>query len=173
MWLFLQNSWSQLILNTGDGALAGVIRVLTLLHTHQNFHPKWRADLPNPYASAGILHHTIHGHCHTNLKLMQRSHLLPRKGNLSSFSILVAEFKHEKPRPVGDKALEQMDLRLQYINSNPARLKETAWVLLHSKRRNRTWHEWDKTLWATRSIFHPSWHADSWSIPGFVFMLNM
>lgn len=46
---------------------------------------------------------------------MQRSHLLPRKGNLSSFSILVTEFKHEKPRPVGDKALEQMDLQLQYI----------------------------------------------------------
>lgn len=96
--------------------------------------------MPNTYNAAGILHHTIHGRCHPNLKLRQRSHFLPRKGNLSNFSILVTEFRHEKPRPVGDKALEQMDLQLQYINSNPARLTETAWVLLHSKRRNRTWH---------------------------------
>lgn len=162
----LQHSWSQFILSTGGGALAGVIRVLTLLHTHKNFHPKWRAvrpDLPNPYTVACIFLHTIHGHCHPNLKLRQRSHFLPRNGNLSNFSILVTEFKHEKPRPVGDKALEQMDLQFQYINSNPARLRETAWVLLHSKRRNRTWMRYQvvsckehlSSIIPCRQLMHP------------------
>jgi len=30
---------------------------------------------------------------------------------------LVAEFRHEKPRSAADKALEQMDLQLQFITS--------------------------------------------------------
>lgn len=168
MWLFSQGSWSQLILSTGGGALAGVFWVLTLLHTHaRTLIPNEEQTCPSP---TPLLASTIHSHCHPSLKLMQRSHFLPRKGNLSNFSILVAEFRHEKPRPVGDEALEQMDLQLQYINSNPARLTETVWVLLHSKRRNRTWHRWDTRLWAARSSFHPSSHADN--ILGFVFMLN-
>lgn len=74
-------------------------------------------DLPHLYTSTSTLHHIVHGLCYANLNLMHRSHFFPRKGKLSNFSILVAEFRHEKPRPVGDKALEQMDLQLQYISS--------------------------------------------------------
>ena len=46
---------------------------------------------------------------------MHRSHFFPRKGKLSNFFILVEEFRHEKPRPVGDKALEQVDLQLHVL----------------------------------------------------------